>query len=742
MEPALGGMTPGLGGIRAAIMEPALGDSYLVYPLGTTSPNLATQSLVTDPADPLGSPFGWHDTDGADGAEFFDTRGNNASVQEDTLALDRGGFRPDGGNELMFLSPHDPRVDDARQIGAGLTNLFYWLNINHDILYHHGFDEAAGNFQSNNYGAGGNGNDAIIGDGFDGAGTNNAIFYLQPDGEQSRIETFLWTGSVFDTEIIVGNLNDPLVRIPAVESRFSQANQLARVGPVSATAEQVRETNGSTLACNVTQISNSQTLQNRIAVVDRGECFFVVKAANVAQHDAVALIVIQNSLASPFAMGGSDGTLHIPSVMISKTAGESLRGILDNNPTIPLNIRLRPPEVGRAASLDNSVISHEYAHGLTGRLTGGKQTITCLLNFEQMSEGWSDYFGLMFTTDWVAAQAGNRYGIGNYLVGDEPGGAGIRVYPYSRDIGINPLTYDDLPELQIPHGIGELWAATLWDMTWNMIEQDGIATDLYQGVGGNTNAMKIIIEALKIQPCNPGFVDARDALLTAASTLGWEKYHYAIWSAFARRGLGETADQGRADNHFDGESAFDIPARFATIVETFKVAPERDRMTMQWTSMQEYGSAAFIVERRDPLGAVKIFGPQDAAYISTIPISYQATDETVMPSQWYTYDLYLEEVDGKRIFIASDSAIIILTDEIAVFPQPAHEELFVTAGNLLQPISSILIFDVQGKLIITDTEVLDPFQTRRFSVEQFPAGIYYLQSQSGTDLFRRKFVVQ
>lgn len=721
--------------------EPA-GDSYLVYPLGTASPAHAPQSVVTDPADLLASPYGWHDTDGVEGAEFFNTQGNNTRVQEDTLALNGGGFRPSGGEDLAFLYSHDPEDSDFRQMSAALTNLFYWININHDILYHHGFDEAAGNFQLNNYGNASSGaGDPIIGDAFDGSGLNNAVFIPGPDGTESRLETYLWTGSIFDSEILMGDPANPIARIPAVQNQFSLASQLSRVGSVFGNAVQVVDQNGGTLACDANQILNPSLLSGRLAIVGRGECFFIAKAANVDQLGASALIVIQNLPASPFPMGGSDGTLTIPSVMISKNAGEELRAILNDNPNIPLTLQTRPAEIARGASLDNTVITHEYAHGLTTRLTGGKQTITCLLNFEQMSEGWSDYFGLMFTTDWGAAQATDRYGIGAYLVGDVVEGPGIRVYPYSNDFLFNPLTYDDLPTLQIPHGIGELWSAILWDLTWNMIAQDGIATDLYQGVGGNTNALKLIIEALKIQPCSPGFVDARDALIRAATNLGWEKYHYAIWSAFARRGLGEQADQGRVDSPVDGESSFNIPANFETILENFELIPEQNQVGILWATAQEYGGGTFVVERSGGGTSNMMIAREDAAYISPEARSYQAADENIIQNEWHIYELYLEEVDGGRRFLAKDSVIIIPTEDLAVYPVPARNELFITAGNLAQPISDIVIYDNRGVLVLQDLEQLAPFRSRRISVDQLPAGLYYLQSRAGDEVFWRKFSV-
>ena len=52
-------------------------------------------------------------------------------------------------------------------------------------MYQYGFDEAAGNFQANNYGRGGSGNDSVLAEAQDGSGTNNANFTTPADG-QSR----------------------------------------------------------------------------------------------------------------------------------------------------------------------------------------------------------------------------------------------------------------------------------------------------------------------------------------------------------------------------------------------------------------------------------------------------------------------------------------------------------------------------------------------------------------------------
>jgi hypothetical protein len=89
-------------------------------------------------------------------------KGNNAHV-----FLDRDGDghsindEPDGGPNLEFNYPYDPTVEPEQYADAAQVNLFYWANFVHDLTYQFGFDEAAGNYQKNNYGRGGKGNDYI-----------------------------------------------------------------------------------------------------------------------------------------------------------------------------------------------------------------------------------------------------------------------------------------------------------------------------------------------------------------------------------------------------------------------------------------------------------------------------------------------------------------------------------------------------------------------------------------------------
>ena len=83
-----------------------------------------------------------------------------------------------------------------------MQNLFYLNNVIHDILYRHGFDEAAGNFQVDNFGKGGRASDPVQAEAQDGGGTDNANFATPPDGRSPRMQMFLFTGAGGTHEVV------------------------------------------------------------------------------------------------------------------------------------------------------------------------------------------------------------------------------------------------------------------------------------------------------------------------------------------------------------------------------------------------------------------------------------------------------------------------------------------------------------------------------------------------------------
>jgi hypothetical protein len=178
-----------------------------------------------------------------------------------------------------------------------------------------------------------------------------------------------------------------------------------------------------------------------------------------------------------------------------------------------------------------------------------------------MGEGWSDFFALALTANPGDSRTTHR-GVGTYLLGEEPGtGAGIRPAHYSTDFALNDFTYGDTPTLPIPFEIGLVWATMLWEVYWDLVDAHGFHADLYADwtLGGNNLALQLVVDALGLQPCSPGFVDGRDAILLADAALTDGANQCLLWSAFARRGLGESASQGTSLNNGDNVEAFDLP---------------------------------------------------------------------------------------------------------------------------------------------------------------------------------------
>ena len=391
--------------------------TYRVYPVpveapiyASTTPPADGRTVVSNPANTTASPQGWHSTGST---SYTTTRGNNVHAYTDVDANNSpdSGSSPSGGSGLTFDFPINLNQAPSAYRPASVTNLFYWNNVIHDVLYQYGFDEASGNFQVNNFGRGGSGNDDVRAEGQDGSGTNNANFYTPSDGSRPRMQMYIGTYS---------------------------------------------------------------------------------------------------------------------------------------NPDVD-------------GSFDNGVVVHEYGHGVSNRLTGGRTQAGCLGNGEQMGEGWSDWYAMMFTQRPGDSRTQAR-GMGNYLFDYGVNGGGIRLAPYSTSFSVNGYTYGDTRSMSAVHQIGFVWATILWEVTWDMIDAHGFSADLYNagGSAGNQMMLQLVTEGMKLQPCSPGFVTGRDGILAADQALYGGAHLATLRAAFARRGLGYSASQGSSSRTSDNVEAFDL----------------------------------------------------------------------------------------------------------------------------------------------------------------------------------------
>jgi hypothetical protein len=87
-----------------------------------------------------------------------------------------------------------------------------------------------------------------------------------------------------------------------------------------------------------------------IALVDRGNCEFQVKAQNAQNAGAVAVVVVNNAPGAPSTMGGTNPAIVIPAVMVSQADGTTIKGGL------PATGRVHSPETPDRSCHDTGVI--------------------------------------------------------------------------------------------------------------------------------------------------------------------------------------------------------------------------------------------------------------------------------------------------------------------------------------------------------------------------------------------------
>ncbi|EAU86463.1 metalloprotease [Coprinopsis cinerea okayama7 len=141
--------------------------------------------LIVDPQDSLASPSGWH----ASGSTL-NTSGNNVI----SFKGSQSSLTSQSSANTFNYSYNDAQSPSVQSnVDAARVNAFYVLNVVHDFTYRYGFTEAAFNFQNDNFGKGGRGNDRVTVSVQDSSGTNNANFATPPDGQSGRCRMYIWT---------------------------------------------------------------------------------------------------------------------------------------------------------------------------------------------------------------------------------------------------------------------------------------------------------------------------------------------------------------------------------------------------------------------------------------------------------------------------------------------------------------------------------------------------------------------
>lgn len=534
-----------------------LGSDYPTSPLQSLDPAQTpprtpiASSVITIDHGPISTGDPWLT------AAATETVGNNVDAYIDIAgkpgedpSTTAGGYDPSLGDyragitsPLSFdydgAADTDPRTTTARK--NAIVNLFYINNWLHDFWYDVGFNEAAGNGQTDNYGRGGVGGDPIVAQAQDWGGRNNANMRTPADGASPSMQMYLFDGL---TTLGVNVTTPALGSFDVGTASFGPTNFTA-TGDIVATAPLD--------AC--TALTNAAAVAGKIALINRGTCGFQIKA-NMAEAAGATGVIIANvsTSANPTVapgMGATDGapTVHIGSVSVNFADGTTIRNAVTAGATSgSLQIPTATDEDG---TLDNSIVAHEFFHHVSNRLVSNGSGLVNVQG-RGMGEGWSDVSALLLTVhegdNLIAGNEnwGGAYSTAAYATNDAY--FGIRRAPYSVNPDVFPMTFKHIQEgVPLPtgvplafgangvgnsevHSVGEIWANTLWGFYVELLNQYGFkkAQKLFQ---------QYVIAGLKMTPYSPTFLEARDGILAAAKATSAKDFKLAA-KAFAKMGMG------------------------------------------------------------------------------------------------------------------------------------------------------------------------------------------------------------
>src|SRR5215212_6753793 len=182
------------------------------------------------------------------------------------------------------------------------------------------------------------------------------------------------------------------------------------------------------------------------------------------------------------------------------------------------------PNPDRDSSVDSDVVFHEYGHGISNRLIGNGSTALSGTQSGAMGEGWSDYWATTLNNDGV---------MGEYVTQNPA--RGIRRAAYTVPSAAVHDSYADVCAGGCEvHNDGEVWAATLWDLRAQL---------------GATITDRLVLNGMKFTPTRPSFLNARDGIIQADQNLNGGANRCAIWTVFARHGMGVSAVGNDGSTH-------------------------------------------------------------------------------------------------------------------------------------------------------------------------------------------------
>jgi hypothetical protein len=651
------------------------------------------------------------------------TSGNNVFAYVDAIAPDgftNGDYTAATTAAMTFdykynTSELESSVNNRK---AAIVNLFYINNYLHDTFYDHGFDEVSGNAQALNYERGGEEGDAIKAEVQDNSGFNNANMSTPADGGSPRMQMYLWDskdavngedyGVTVTSNTSIGLLTSSN-RSSLGMGQFDVSGKLVRIDDGSVLTDDGNGGNiDGTIFDGCEDATNSADIAGNIAVIDRGACGFVQKVRLAQKAGAIAVIVANNRDGDATLTMGGDAAddLKIPNMMISQNEATSIYNAMAAD---DVSIRMFNNKPYKASSWDNAIVAHEWGHYISNRLVGNGSGLSNQQG-RSMGEGWGDFHALLLISEADDAMiAGNEmfqkpYAAITYVASFYEG---IRNYPYSTDMDVNPLTFanvelgngtgaDNDGNAEV-HDAGEPWAAMLWDSYVGLINDERHTFEEARSL-----MMDYLVAGYKLTPNAPTYTEARDALLAAAYANDVDDYQI-ILNAFARRGMGLGAvSPERSNTKHEG-----VVESFETTLATFAVTKntldtDYEGMTVGYCSRDgiidkgETGTVSFTVMNKGSEafesieGLVEVTSGQDVTLANDGKITFEAVG------------LFSEATSSPIEFTLNEAAIGDTLEFKVSFPDLAED---VQASEY--SFSTVVNMDFKDKAPVSNQSISD-----------------------------------
>jgi hypothetical protein len=524
-------------------------------------------------------------------------------------------------------------------IFPGTLSLFYYNNIVHDYLYTLGFTEALFNMQQDNFGKGGIGRDGIIAQVQDGSGTNNANMSPSAEGSHPRMQMYLFTESSFRRAD--GSFDFDVV---AHEQMHAINNRAVGKGDTGCVGNGLVGESGG-----------------------QGEGWGDYLADSMGDDDAIG----------EYVTGEFDVAIRRLPITNYRWSYQSING---NG----LTRRDRSYNPAATPDLDPGAIPFE-THD-----TGEVWSATLWDMRELM---------IMKDTNGVFFDGTRR------LDANQNSGTGALFYIGNRRVrsvdNVHPIEYRPQFMTTLPNADPTLPPIPNIRPAEHIV-RPGLVTAEIQGAGGArtgplTTALRngarladtLMLRGMQVSPCNPTFVDSRDAILLADRELTGGENRAIIWRAFASHGVGVLATS--SSNGGAGGSVvedFSVPVGVTSCEQNGPLAAPDFTLTntlpntVTITIQPQGGAARFIISRAESAGGPYVV-VADVAVNPVTPTVYNDDNggQGLLLGKTYYYQVRSARDAEMNCISTAQTKNITITVGVANPPAP----IFLGATEVVDP---------------------------------------------------------